>query len=377
MKVLSIGTDRKLFEENSPARERILQYGKKVEELHIVVFSLKSHDLEEIKISENVFLYPTNSVSKFLYVFDAIMLSRDVVIKKDFKRGDSVITCQDPYHSGLVGFIISFLFRLPLHIQIHTDIFSSNFKKGLLGKINYLLAKFLIPKADGLRVVSERIVNGFLKHNIKTKKQPLVLPIFVDKTIDQNIIPFDFHKNYPSFNFYILVVSRLEKEKRVKDILYALKEVLKKYSKVGLFIAGSGREENGLKSLAKKLKIDENVVFLGWRNDIKNLLVSASVLVQASEYEGYGMSIVEAGLYKCPVISSDSGLSGSLLKNGNNSLIFKVGDIIDMSNKIINLLERNDLRESLSLNLYSDLMNHLIDKETYIDKYISDIKSCL
>ena len=58
MKVLTIGSDRKLFEEGSSVSLRTLEYGKKMEALHIVVFALKSAGLNDKKLSENIFTIP-------------------------------------------------------------------------------------------------------------------------------------------------------------------------------------------------------------------------------------------------------------------------------------------------------------------------------
>ena len=61
MKVLSIGTDRKLFEKESAVLERSMDYTSKLEEFHIIVFSLKKHNLSQ-KDEGNLHIYPTNSL---------------------------------------------------------------------------------------------------------------------------------------------------------------------------------------------------------------------------------------------------------------------------------------------------------------------------
>lgn len=47
MKILSIGSDRKVFEEGSAVRSRLLDYGRFVEEIHIIVFAKKSQGFHE------------------------------------------------------------------------------------------------------------------------------------------------------------------------------------------------------------------------------------------------------------------------------------------------------------------------------------------
>lgn len=71
MRILMISTDRKIFEENSLVWQRMFNYGTIVDELHIIVLSrvLKDSPIRKnIKVSEKVFVYPTNSKTKFHYI---------------------------------------------------------------------------------------------------------------------------------------------------------------------------------------------------------------------------------------------------------------------------------------------------------------------
>ena len=78
LKVLMIGSDRKLFEEGSAVVERIKGYGALVEELHIIVFALKSLGFTDKRIAPNVWIYPTNSFSRWLYIYDAASLGKKI-----------------------------------------------------------------------------------------------------------------------------------------------------------------------------------------------------------------------------------------------------------------------------------------------------------
>ena len=63
-----------------------------------------------------------------------------------------VVTTQDPFECGLAGFLIARIFRARLHIQIHTDVMSPYFaNESTLNRVRVLIAKFLIPRASGIR----------------------------------------------------------------------------------------------------------------------------------------------------------------------------------------------------------------------------------
>src|SRR4051812_23232359 len=114
MKVLSIGMDKKLFVDGSDVLSRSIGYAEKMEELHIVVFALEKAGYVEKKIG-NLFIYPTNSKSRFKYISDAKKIGQKIIQKNS---GDWIITTQDPFETGLVGYKLKKKLNLPLQIQI-------------------------------------------------------------------------------------------------------------------------------------------------------------------------------------------------------------------------------------------------------------------
>ena len=162
--------DRRLFEQDSPVLSRSLEYARKIEESHIIVFSLKKHNLPYKNVG-NLHIYPTNSISRWLYMRDAVKIGREILLKNALNKGDSVITTQDPFETGLVGCRLKKMFCIPLQIQIHTDFLSSYFKNSFLNYIRVWISNFTIPKADGIRVVSSVIADSVKKEfpDIKAK----------------------------------------------------------------------------------------------------------------------------------------------------------------------------------------------------------------
>lgn len=375
MHVLSIGSDRKLFEQNSAVAQRSVLYGKKIGHLCIIVFSLKSQKFEITKLSPEVTVYPTNSVSRFMYVFDAIRRAKEVVVTEKFVRGESVVTCQDPFESGLVGFRVARHFNFPLHLQVHTDFLSPYFKTSILQRIRVLLGKFLLSKADGVRVVSKRISDSFASHGIQLKHSAQVMPIVIN--VEEKVAP-DLHPvQFPEFKFKIVMMSRLEKEKRIEDALTAFKTVLTEYPHTGLIIIGSGRQMASLKEYGDMIGVGQSVRFVGWSENPELLIKSADVFLSTSEYEGYGMSLIEAGLWGVPVITTDVGVAGEVLVDGQNSYICPVGDTICIKDRIIRLITHNEMRSVFSMTLREDIKKIMPSIEAYSDMYVQGLRDTL
>lgn len=376
MHVLSIGSDRKLFDAQSAVSARMVEYGKKLGSIHAIVFTLTSQGFSKTKLSEEVTIYPTQSNSRIGYIFDAIRIGKEIIVTEKFVRGDSVITCQDPFESGFVGWRIASKFRLPLHLQIHTDFLSPYFKTSLLQRIRVMLASFLLPKAAGVRVVSKRIASALSQAGIRLSRAPQVLPIRI-------VIPsyIDYRaekiKLFPEFTFTTVMVSRLEKEKRIEDALRAHKAIVSVYPHAGLVIAGDGSQMTFLKKYATDLGITESVRFLGWSDDVPKIISGADVFLSVSEYEGYGMSMIEAGLLGVPVVTTDVGIAGDVLVNGKNSYICPVGDVACITHAISELLTQNSKRHELAMTLQKDIISIIPTQDYYVDTYVQGLRDIL
>ena len=384
MKVISIGTDRKLFEENSAVLSRNIQYASKMDELHIIVFSLKKLDLKAYSI-DNLHVYPTNSASRSHYVFDAYRIGKQIIGNPDARSGrgadpgigfenarNVIISTQDPFETGLVGYFLKKKFNFPLQLQIHTDFLSLYFKNSFLNKIRVRIAKFLIPKADGLRVVSEMVETSIKKYFPNLKIVRDVLPVFVDIEEMVDTKPSaDIKVKFPQFKFIILMASRLTREKRIDLGLKAFKKVLSQFSYAGLVIAGDGPLKKDLENLTNKLGLGNNVVFVGWQSDLISFYKTANLFLLTSEYEGYGMSLIEAGACGCPVVTTQVGIAEtSLFVNNKNSFVCEVGDTECLSESILKLITDNTKRELFKREMRDSIKSIMITREEYTARYV-------
>ncbi len=421
MKVLMISTDRKIFEEGSAVQNRVVEYGSFVEELHVVIFSgpayagrqvasltlttrvlpflyslrslkIRSRKDEGVKIpNSNVTLYPTNSINRWFYVFDAVKVGWGVVrnwkleIRNSSNKNEILVTCQDPFETGLVGWTIARKFKTKLQLQVHTDFLSKYFtKESLLNRIRIIIAKFLLPKADGVRVVSGRIKRSIigrglikdesLNHSVGQAKIR-VLPIFVDIEGIKNTQPIpQLKESYPQFDFIFLVASRLEKEKNVDFIIKSFGEVVKKHPKAGLIIVGDGSKRKSLQSIVDSLQIKKNVVFEGWQNNLTEYYKAFDLFLSASSYEGFGLTLVEAGMSGCPILTTNVGIVGEILGE-ENSLVCDVGDSDCFVNKMIFAIENKEVLQGMNTKAQRKIELNLInDKQKYLEEYVDGWK---
>ena len=330
-----IGTDKKIFEDGSEARQRMIEYGRLAEQLHIIIFTKRIKNSQRTALSENTFFYPTNSFSRWCYIFDAVKIAKKII---ENSGGKFLITSQDPFETGMAGWLAARKFKFPLQLQIHTDFLNSFFwQESFLNKIRVRLAKFLIPRAACVRVVSERIKSSLNSNPPAGGQIPnskiSVLPIFIDAEKIKNApIKTDLRRKYPQFDFIILTASRLTAEKNIGLAVEAMAEVIKDYPKTGLIIVGNGPGREALKLQITNHKSQNNIIMEDWIDDLASYYKTADLFLLTSNYEGYGRTIIEAVVSGCRVISSDVGIADEILNKEN---IFEPGNKEQLKQKII------------------------------------------
>ncbi len=367
MKVLMISSDRSIFEANSEAQKRMIVYGNLFEELRIVVIADRRLGLEDVKLSEKVSAHPTNHENKFLYLWNVYKIVKKLsVVSGQF----SVVSAQDPFELGLAGWILKLKYKLHLQIQIHTDVFSPYFRQeSFLNKIRILLAKFLLPRADGIRVVSQRIKDSLASNVAGPLPNIVVLPIFVDaKKIQSAKIKIDLHKIYSDHDFIILMASRLTKEKNIDLAIDAMQEIVKRHPKTLLLIIGDGPEREGLRTTISKLHLSENIVIERWKKDLSPYYKTADMFLLTSNYEGYGRTVLEAMAAEIPAVMTDVGLAGELLIDDLDGIVIPVGGREELIKAVLKLKEDKDYRENVVAESRK-LISSLPEKNEYISLF--------
>lgn len=364
MKVLMISTDRLIFSPGSEVRARLLDYGQLFAELHVVVFTHKKQGYQPEQLNNRVFIYPTNSVNRLSYLWGAIKIGKKLIKNKE----DWVVTSQDPFETGLVAWWLKRKKEITWQAQIHTDFLSPFFLgESWLNWLRVKMAHFLLPQADKVRVVSERIKNSLKSWPLKS--EPVVLPIFVSLPTNQTCdISLNLRQKYPQFSFVILMASRLTREKNYELTIKAFSRVALNKREIGLIIVGQGPEKNYLQNLAKSLKMEKQLIFEDWNNNLDCYYRSADLFMLSSNYEGYGRTLIEAGLNGCPVLTTDIGLIGEII-NESNALVCPVDDEDCLVEKINWAVSEKKALQVLGCQLQSDLEKKQLSKGEYLQKY--------
>jgi len=317
MKVLMLSTDYQVFEPASEVRARMRDYAGLVNELWVVVLGrfFKPQIIGNLRL---------------------LGFTRRRALFWRPREKLEVVSSQDPFETGFIAWRLARRLGARFQLQIHTDFLSPYFwRESLKNKVRVLLAGFLLPKADGIRVCSQSIVDSLKNYKLKTT--PVVLPVFVDiEKWRQAPVKTNLHKKYPQFDQIILMVARLTKEKNIALAIEAMREVIGSHPRTGLIIVGSGPEEQSLKLKTKTYKLEPNIVFEPWTDDLPSYYKTADLFLLTSFYEGASRALLEAVAAGCLVVSTDVGAARDFLPVEN---IVPVNDPSALAEKIILALE--------------------------------------
>lgn len=178
-----------------------------------------------------------------------------------------------------------------------------------------------------------QVISNFLGHWARARgfKGPLVvLPNGVDVRRFSG-------ESVPHQGTTLLTVSRLFHKNAVDDVIRAMPML----PQINFTVAGIGPEESKLRQLAKDLKVEERVQFLGHveHAQLPALLHSSDIFIRPSRSEGMGNAFVEAMAAGIPVIGTAVGGIPDFLRDGETGFVADVGSPKSIASAVRRILE--------------------------------------
>lgn len=144
-----------------------------------------------------------------------------------------------------------------------------------------------------------------------------------------------------------LILLTLARQEYQKGLLYLLEAMIPFKNIVKLQIVGrEGSATEGLKEFVRVNKMENDVEFCGYFNDVLPIVNNADIYVSASLYEGLPGSVIEAMSLKKPLLLSDIGEHREVAIENENALFFQTKNPKELSEKIEMFInDRNMLKD--------------------------------
>lgn len=169
-----------------------------------------------------------------------------------------------------------------------------------------------------------------------------------------------------------LAVGRMHEAKNYPNLLHAfskLKHSLGDKKIPKLLIAGDGDLRFEVEQLIKELDLDQNVILLGRRNDIPDLMSAADVFVLSSSFEGFGLVVAEAMACETFVVATDCGGVKEVL--GGCGILVPSHDSDKLANALKNALEMDHFQVKNNNMKALDFVKKNFNLEGVVDQWLS------
>ena len=245
--------------------------------------------------------------------------------------------------AGILGRLAAWLMRVPVIIHTpHGHVFHGHFSKQLSSMFLHVERAFdhitdrTIALTDGER-------NDYIRQSVSRPENLVKIHsgVNVQKYIDSGI-DVDAKRKHLGIKPLETVVGTVGWLLPIKGPTYlmkAMQQIWSDYPNVKLVYVGKGALELKLKTMADTMGVQEKVLFLGWRDDVHEIMQTFDIFALPSLNEGMGRVIVEAMAAGKPVIASRTGGIPDLVQDGETGHLVEPCDANQLAAAISDLLE--------------------------------------
>ncbi len=256
--------------------------------------------------------------------------------------------------AGVIGRVASILSGRR-SVRVHT--YHGHLLHGYFGKGKTFLVitieRFLGLFTTKLLAVGQQVMNDLLEAGIGAPEKFKVMP----PGLKLNSLPsrMDACKELgldPSLT-YCAFIGRITKIKRPDRFLDVVAEIHHQQIPVHFIVAGAGDLLDYCKERVENEKLP--VTFLGWREDIETVLAASDMVLLTSDNEGTPLSLIQAGMAKLPVVSTNVGSVREIVVDQETGILTDL-TARSLANAIKELIEDASLREDMGLAAYDYTM---------------------
>lgn len=165
----------------------------------------------------------------------------------------------------------------------------------------------------------------------------------------------------------IIMLARLMPQKRIDLMIDIWARLAKDFPEWKVKVLGEGMLRPQLEAKIRKLGLEESFLMPGEVKDVTNELQSSNILCLTSEYEGFGIVLIEAMAKGVPVIAFEYVGVHDIINDGVDGFIVPFGDVDGYAQKLKRLMTDKDIYERLSTAALSSV--HKFDKERVMKKW--------
>jgi glycosyltransferase involved in cell wall biosynthesis len=273
----------------------------------------------------------------------------DWTIVKDIytliRTRDIKIVRTHQYHANLYGRLAAWLAKVPCIVASVHNVYTIDRKIH-----RRIINKFLARCSDKVVAVSETVKKDILTYDGLSEDKVRVIynGIDTDRFLNINGSLIRSKLGISSEAPVVGTVGRLALQKGQKYLIDAVSTLREKFPQIALLFVGDGPLRNELENHVKALGIEMNVIFLGIRRDIPQILSAIDIFVLPSLWEGLPSALIEAMASGKPIIASDIPPIREIVNSEKVGILVPPKNSNAIADSIELLLHNKNLAENIS-----------------------------
>ena len=278
-------------------------------------------------------------------------------------------------HCPLVTWILPFVCRdIPKLVEIHQsrqglEVFNRQFMSPIARWGHRYAIKWIYSKYDRFVVLTNGDRDSWQCKNCQ------VIPNFVDLQYETLTLRNTALRNADATKTVgvhvnkrqIILLARLMPQKRIDLMIEVWGKLAKEFPEWKVKVLGEGMLRPQLEEKIRALGLQESFLMPGEVKDVTTELQSSDILCLTSEYEGFGIVLIEAMAKGIPVIAFEYVGVHDIINDGSDGFIVPFGDVDGYAQKLKQLMTDKELCKRLATEALTSV--HKFDKEQVMKKW--------
>lgn len=234
--------------------------------------------------------------------------------------------------------------------------------------IYYPVEKLLSFQTDTLITINDEDYNATIRNKFGCKNVYLVDGVGIN--LDKYRCPTDKEKsrlremnNLSENEFVLIYVGELSKRKNQKLLLESIAKLTTRIDNLKLLLVGKGNEETNLRKQCTLLNLDNIVEFLGYRNDVSDLMKLSDLSVSTALQEGLPVNIMESLSSGLPCVVTNCRGNRDIINDGVNGFVVEDYDSELFSDRVFKIYNDKSTYKKMKFNAIKSV-------EKYSDKEV-------
>jgi glycosyltransferase EpsF len=267
----------------------------------------------------------------------------------------------DLVHNHLEGYSgfpvwVAHNMKIPVITSFHNPYFDPQTAFTRLPGISFLRSVYVkysidyaLKHSDVVTGCSRAVLDELCTNGRCDNTETTVLYYGIETTIDTHLNSSQSLRN--SFNWpedtpIVLHVGRFFPQKNHRGVIDVFRKVVKQIPSAKLVLVGDGPLRQEVLAQVAKYSLSDQVIWLGVRDDVLNLMAQSNIFLFPSAYEGFGLVAIEANSVGLPVVGSNIPALREAVVDGKTALLHDLNDLQGMADSVIKILKDRAFADS-------------------------------